>query len=68
LYGQFLNEAEYGGLTSGAMCLCVISEHYWNGVICMTVLNTQVHELEIRYKIWKNVWWICLFILYLTFY
>jgi len=55
LYGRFLNEAEYDGLTSGAMCLCVISEQYWNGVICMTVLNTQAHELEICYKIWRNV-------------
>lgn len=48
MYDKFLNKAEYDGLTSGAMCLCVISKQYWNGVICMTVLNTQAHELEIH--------------------
>jgi hypothetical protein len=55
MYGQFLNEVEYDGLTSGAMLLCVISEQYWNGVICMTVLNTQAHELEILEKCVMNL-------------
>jgi hypothetical protein len=44
---QVLNEAKYGGLTSGTMCLCVISQQYWNGVTCMAVLNIQAHELDL---------------------
>lgn len=48
VYDGFLNKVEYDGLTSGSMCLCVISKQYWNGVICMTVLNTQAHEMEIH--------------------
>lgn len=44
---QFLNKAEYGGLTSDTMCLCVISQQYWNDVTCMTVLNIQAHALDL---------------------
>jgi hypothetical protein len=40
------NKAKYGGLTSGTMCLCVISQQYWNGVTRMAVLNIQVHEFD----------------------